>query len=34
MLEAKIDKVKAVAGSAEGIIVTGGMSGPRAVELN
>ena len=34
MLEANIDKIRAAAGSAVGMTVTGGMTGPLAVELN
>ena len=34
MLEANIDKIRAAAGSAVGITVTGGMTGPLAVELD
>jgi hypothetical protein len=34
MLEANIDKIRAAAGSAVGMTVTGGMTGPLAVELD
>ena len=34
MLEANIDKIIAAAGSAVGMTVTGGMTGPLAVELD
>jgi hypothetical protein len=34
MLEANIDEIKAAAGSAVGMSVTGGMTGPLAVELD
>ena len=34
MLEANIDKIRAAAGSADGMTVTGGMTGPLAVELD
>ena len=34
MLEANIDKIRAAAGSAVVMTVTGGMTGPLAVELN
>ena len=34
MLEANIDKIRAAAGSAVGMSVTGGMTGPLAVELD
>ena len=34
MLEENIDKIRAAAGSAVGMTVTGGMTGPLAVELN
>ncbi len=34
MLEANIDKIRAAAGSAVSMTVTGGMTGPLAVELD
>ena len=34
MLEANIDEIRAAAGSAVGMTVTGGMTGPLAVELD
>ena len=34
MLEENIDKIRAAAGSAVGMTVTGGMTGPLAVELD
>ena len=34
MLEENIDKIRATLGSAVGMNVTGGMTGPLAVELN
>ena len=34
MFEANIDKIRAAAGSAVGMTVPGGMTGPLAVELN
>ena len=34
MLEENIDKIRAAAGSAVGMTVTGGMTGPLAVELS
>ena len=34
MLEANIDEIRAAAGSAVGMSVTGGMTGPLAVELD
>ena len=34
MLETNIDEIRAVAGSAVGMTVTGGMSGPLTVELD
>jgi hypothetical protein len=34
MLEANIDKIRTAAGSAVGMTVTGGMTGPLAVELD
>ncbi len=34
MLDANIDTTRAAAGSAVGMTVTGGMTGPLAVELN
>ena len=34
LLEANIDKIRASAGSAVGMTVTGGMTGPLAVELD
>ena len=34
MLDANIDKIRAAAGSAVGMTVTGGMTGPLAVELD
>ena len=34
MLEANIDEIRAAAGSAVGMTVTGGMTGPLAIELD
>ena len=34
IVEENIDKIRAAAGSAVGMTVTGGMTGPLAVELN
>ena len=34
MLEANTDEIRAAAGSAVGMSVTGGMTGPLAVELD
>ena len=34
IVEENIDKIRAAAGSAVGMTVTGGMTGPLAIELN